>query len=280
MSPTRARKAILACCSLPFLARFGLLLTGAATIGARIAQSLPGVPRLPERRQFSGIERGVPGVAAPIGDTQACAARAIRWWRRTIRSSIIRSHCCRERYESPLGCNQRLSQLGLEPCFKTPAQTVLRSDDDLPRCARSGCRRNQRHVRARHLINHGWKTASKCRGLLSEVHTETRLGAYEPAPLFKNPVELHWAHEPLDCFAKDIPPHKPTRLDVCYAHEGYPMLHFFCEKLPRGVQTNFPPGRYKIRIRVRSKDGATCSRRFLVAYDGNFRNVYLEQLVG
>ncbi len=130
------------------------------------------------------------------------------------------------------------------------------------------------------LVNHGWKTASKCRGLLSEVHTETRLGAYEPAPLFKNPVELHWAHEPLDCFVKDIPRLEPTRLDVCYAHEGYPMLHFFCEKLSRGVQTDFPPGRYKIRIRVRSEDGATCSRRFLVAYDGNFRNVYLEQLVG
>ena len=130
------------------------------------------------------------------------------------------------------------------------------------------------------LVNHGWKTASKCRGLLSEVHTETRLSAFEPAPRFKNPVELHWAHEPLDCFAKDIPPDEPTRLDVCYAHEGYPMLHFFCEKLPRGVQTDFPPGRYKIRIRVRSEGGATCTRRFLVAFDGNFRSVYLEQLEG
>jgi hypothetical protein len=128
------------------------------------------------------------------------------------------------------------------------------------------------------VVNHGRKTASNCRGLLSEVHAETSLGAFEPAPLFKNPVELHWAHEPLECFAKDIPPHEPTRLDVCYAHEGYPMLHFFCEKLPRGIQTDFPPGRYKIRIRVRSDDGPTCSRRFLVAFDGNFRNIYLEQL--
>lgn len=130
------------------------------------------------------------------------------------------------------------------------------------------------------VVNPGRKTASKCRGLLSEVHAETSLGAFAPAPLFKNPVELHWAHEPLDCFTKDIPPNEPTRLDVCYAHEGYPELHFFCEKRPRGVQTDFPPGRYKIRIRVRSDDGATCSRRFLVAFDGNFRNVYLEQLAG
>jgi hypothetical protein len=130
------------------------------------------------------------------------------------------------------------------------------------------------------VVNHGRKVASKCRGLLSEVHAETSLGAFKAAPLFKNPVELHWAHEPLDCFAKDIPPHEPTRLDVCYAHEGYRMLHFFCEKLPRGIQTDFPPGRYKIRIRVRSEDGATCSRRFLVAFDGNFRSVYLEQLAG
>jgi hypothetical protein len=129
------------------------------------------------------------------------------------------------------------------------------------------------------IVNHGHKVASKCRGLLSEIQAETG-GAFEAAPLFNNPVELHWAHEPLDCFAKDIPPHEPTRLDVCYAHEGYPTLRFFCDKRPRGVQSDFPPGRYKIRIRVRSEDGAICSRRFLVAFDGNFQSVYLEQLEG
>jgi hypothetical protein len=128
------------------------------------------------------------------------------------------------------------------------------------------------------VVNPGRKTATKCRALLSEVHTEASLGAFEAAPFFKNPVELHWAHEPLDCFTKDIPPNEPTRLDVCYAHEGVPQLHFFCEKRPRGVQTDFPPGRYKIEIRVRSENGATCSQRFLVAFDGNFRNVHLEQL--
>jgi monoamine oxidase len=41
---------------------------------------------------------------------------------------------------------------------------------------------------------------------------------------------------------------QPTRLDVCYAHEGHSELHFFCEKLARGIQTDFPPGRYKIKI--------------------------------
>lgn len=128
------------------------------------------------------------------------------------------------------------------------------------------------------VVNRGRKIARKCMGLLSEVHAESSLGAFEPAPLFRNPVELHWAHEPVDCFTKDIPPHEPTRLDVCYAHEGRSELHFFCDKRPRGVQTDFPPGRYKIRIRVRTEEGATCSRRFLVEYDGNFRSVHLEQL--
>jgi hypothetical protein len=130
------------------------------------------------------------------------------------------------------------------------------------------------------VVNRGRDTASKCRGILSEVYSETTNGGFEPAPLFNNSVELHWAHEPLDCFTKDIHSNQPTRLDVCYAHEGHSVLHFFCEKLARGVQTDFPPGRYKIKINVRSDGGATCSRRFLVAFDGNFQRLCLEQLEG
>ena len=47
------------------------------------------------------------------------------------------------------------------------------------------------------LINHGRITAKKCRAWLTEVHGETSPGAYRAIPLFKNPVELHWAHEPV-----------------------------------------------------------------------------------
>jgi hypothetical protein len=147
----------------------------------------------------------------------------------------------------------------------------------VPDLASGGIRAMFAHVM---VVNHGRTSASKCRGVLAEVLAETRTGIFELAPLFRNPVELHWAHEPIACFAKDVPPDEPTRLDVCYAHEGYPILHFFCEKLPRGVQTDFPPGRYKIKIRIRSDNGATCSRRFLVTFDGNFQSVYLEQLAG
>lgn len=128
------------------------------------------------------------------------------------------------------------------------------------------------------VVNRGRKSVKKCRGLLAQVYAETRPGVFEAAQPFHNPVELHWAHEPIDCFIKDIPPDEPTRLDVCYAHESNPMLHFFCEKRPRGVQTDFPPGKYKIRIRICSEEGAMCSRRFLIAFDGNFRKLYLEQL--
>ncbi len=128
------------------------------------------------------------------------------------------------------------------------------------------------------IVNRGRTTARKCRALLFEVDSEAKPGAFGPAPLFRNPVELHWAHEDIDCLAKDIPPEQPMRLDVCYANEGHFQLHFFCEKRPRGVQTDFPPGRYKVRIKVRSDDGATCSGRFLLAFDGDFRKLYMEEL--
>ena len=67
---------------------------------------------------------------------------------------------------------------------------------------------------------------------------------------------------------------------TCAMRTKVTRLHFFCEKRPRGVQTDFPPGRYKITIRARSDEGTTCSQRFLVAYDGSFRNLYMEQLEG
>jgi len=128
------------------------------------------------------------------------------------------------------------------------------------------------------VANRGRRVAKKCRGSLIEVLAEGRDG-YVPAKGFDNPVDLHWAHEPPDCYAKDIAhDDKPTRLDVCYAHEGIPMLHVFCEKIPRGIQTDFPPGRYKVRVRVRSEEGAVCFVHLLVAYDGEFKSLYMEQL--
>ena len=126
--------------------------------------------------------------------------------------------------------------------------------------------------------NAGRATATECRGLLAEIHEETKTGCFEPAKLFRNAVELHWAHEPLTCFAKDLEPEAKARLDVCFAHQGLALLHFFCEKSPRGIQTDFPPGRYKIRINVRSSNGARHSARFLVAFDGNFDRLYMEEL--
>ncbi len=131
-----------------------------------------------------------------------------------------------------------------------------------------------------HVIVHndGLRTASRCTAHLGEVHTEIKDGAYGPAPSFKSPVELHWAHEPLVCFSKDIPPRGSARLDVCFIHKGSKVLHFFCDKRPRGIQSDFPAGRLKIRIDVRSGDDAKCSKRFLVSWDGSFENLYMELL--
>jgi hypothetical protein len=120
---------------------------------------------------------------------------------------------------------------------------------------------NFSHVMVR---NRGKDTAENCVGELRRIE-EWKNGKFQPVPTYKNIMRLKWAHEK-DWSPKDVED-VPIRLDVAYVHQGYDTLHFFTEKYPSGNQTDFPPGNYKVRIRVKCDNAGGVEKDFLVKYD-------------
>lgn len=89
-------------------------------------------------------------------------------------------------------------------------------------------------------------------------------------------MQLKRAHEK-DFSPQDIEKDRPRRLDVCFVHEGYDIVHFFTQKYPSGNQTDFRPGTYKIGIRTKSDNAKSIDKDFVVKYDaGNFNSLKIE----
>ncbi|MBI5356427.1 hypothetical protein HZB78_02340 [Candidatus Collierbacteria bacterium] len=99
------------------------------------------------------------------------------------------------------------------------------------------------HVMVR---NKGKNTAVGCVGELKSIKL-LKNDVFQNVSEYRNIMRLKWAHEK-DFSSKDIDTDTPRRLDVCYVHKGFDILHFFTEKYPSGNQTDFPPGEYKIRV--------------------------------
>ena len=60
-------------------------------------------------------------------------------------------------------------------------------------------------------------------------------------------------------------------------HQGYDILHFFTDKYPCGSQTDFPPGKYKIKIRIKSDNTKDADKEFIVEYKvGEFNSLSID----
>lgn len=133
---------------------------------------------------------------------------------------------------------------------------------------------NFAHVMVR---NNGKYLAKNCVGQLRSIKKFIN-GEFQDVPEYRNIMTLKWAHEK-DFSPKDIDKDSPRRLDVCYVHEGYDVLHFFTEKFPSGNQTDFPPGLYKIKIRVSCDNANSSEKEFIVRYEaGNFNSLRIENV--
>lgn len=133
---------------------------------------------------------------------------------------------------------------------------------------------NFAHVMVR---NRGEHLAQNCIGELRSIK-QFKNGKFQDIPEYRNIMNLKWAHEK-DFSPKDIDKDSPKRLDVCYVHEGYDILHFFTEKYPSGNQTDFPPGKYKIKIRVRCDNTKISEKEFIVKYNGgDFNSLRIENV--
>jgi hypothetical protein len=132
---------------------------------------------------------------------------------------------------------------------------------------------NFAHVMVR---NKGNMVAKNCVGELRSVE-ELREGESRPVGSYRHIMQIKWAHEK-DWSPKDIED-VPIRLDVCSVHQGYDILRFATEKYASGSQTDFPPGTYKVKIRVKSENARSVAKEFMVKYDaGNFDSLEINNV--
>ena len=125
--------------------------------------------------------------------------------------------------------------------------------------------------------NDGKQTARDCQGRLIEVHMRDSNGQFKPHPDFVSPVVLKWAHE-TDFTRRDIEPDLPRRLDLCYAVESMPgVLIFFTPKVPSGNRTDFPPGTYRVKVRVYAGNASHADGTVTIVYNGTWNQIELSE---
>lgn len=113
-----------------------------------------------------------------------------------------------------------------------------------------------------------------CYGELVEVQ-EYRNGVFSKVPTFTAPVILKWAHED---FGKklDIDKDVPRRLDVCHTIDGFDYFLFMTAGGPRGIQTQFPKGKYKIKVRVKGDNTDFSYGEYLIDFDGTWNKIKID----
>lgn len=117
--------------------------------------------------------------------------------------------------------------------------------------------------------------AKNCYGELIEVQ-EHQSGNYSKIKTFTAPVILKWAHE--DIGKKlDVDKDIPRRLDICHTIDGFDYFLFMTQGGPTGIQTHFPKGKYKIKVRVKGDNTDFSYGEFLIDFDGNWNNIKLNK---
>ena len=135
------------------------------------------------------------------------------------------------------------------------------------------CRRYYCHF---HVRNTGKDTAKACRSRLMSVSSIEGEGE-RPVPKFHAPRTLKWDN--VRGFARqDIEPGlRAHRSDLCYGERGSPLLVFYVDPEERGigVQTSFPRGYYRVRVRVESENADPADATFDVRFSGVWNEIII-----
>lgn len=125
--------------------------------------------------------------------------------------------------------------------------------------------------------NTGKTTAKNCVAKLQSVDV-LRNGEFVSVPEYRNIMTLKWAHE-LDFLPKDIDSDYPVRLDLCYVHQGNDILRFATKKYPGGNQTDFLPGKYRVKIKVNCDNTSSVEKSFIVELlSGDFNSLQISNI--
>ncbi len=125
--------------------------------------------------------------------------------------------------------------------------------------------------------NDGKEIVKNCRGRVIDIQIEDEAGNFRKHEKFSAPMVLKWAHEN-DFNPKDIEHDLPRRLDLCFGLQVQPdNLFIFTEPKPDGNLKVYPPGRYKIKIRIDSKNAKTVDLYFIVDFKGGWNQITIEE---
>ena len=126
--------------------------------------------------------------------------------------------------------------------------------------------------------NDGKDVAKNCRGRIINIQVENDNGLFEKHEFFSAPMVLKWAHES-DFKPKEIEPDIPRRLDLCYGMQTHPdSLIIFTDHKPDGNLKIYPPGKYRITIRIDSENAKTTDRDFIVNFNGSWNQIEMSDV--
>lgn len=123
----------------------------------------------------------------------------------------------------------------------------------------------------------GRVAAQTCRGRMLEVRVRNGDGSTGPAPGFPAPMFLKWAREP-DFGPRNVEANQPRPLDLCFTLASAPdQLRFSAPPSPSGVLI-FPPGVYRVKVRVTADDTRAADGVFLIDFTRGWDRIVVEQL--
>jgi len=125
--------------------------------------------------------------------------------------------------------------------------------------------------------NEGKEIAKNCRGRIINIQIEGDSGNFIKHNMFSAPMILKWAHES-DYEPRNIEPDLPRRLDLCLGMQAHPNnLFIFTIHKPDGKQTVYPPGKYRVKIRVDSDNASSVDQHFIIDYKSGWNQISIEQ---
>jgi len=125
--------------------------------------------------------------------------------------------------------------------------------------------------------NNGKEIARNCRGRVIEVAVRDKNGNFVRHPLFSNPFVLKWAHED-DFNPIDVENDLPRRLDFCYSIQSIPnALIFFTPQKPNGNLTIYPPGTYRVKVRIDTENAKAIDGYFNINFSGQWNQISISE---
>jgi len=116
------------------------------------------------------------------------------------------------------------------------------------------------------VLNEGRGVAKRCKPVLETVESLDNSSLR-----LRKPEQMHWANEPT-LEPVDIERNQARRLDLVFLFQDDRNINFFIPPppIPVGTTRVFPPGRYRVRVRVTPEAGKPGVGQFTLLTDGTW----------